>query len=154
MRLISAVRNTGKTEAVYILDTNVVSELMKGEIDTKVMRWFRSVPFSQVYITTVTAGELWYGVKKLPLGKKRNTIEFLVRSVIEKEFVGRILNFTESASEPYGAIFAAQEKAGSEPNTADAQIAAIASEKKFAVATRNVKDFRNAGIDIINPWAD
>jgi toxin FitB len=139
---------------VFVLDTNVVSELMKAEIEPVVLKWFKSIPFSQVYITSVSAAELFCGVHLLTDGKRKRDLASLVGVMVHAEFNGRVLNFDLAAAEAFGVIGAGHRKAGRDPEIPDVQIAAIAIARGYGVATRNTRDFATAGLSLVNPWTD
>jgi toxin FitB len=138
---------------MIILDTNVVSELMRPMPSAVVISWLEKYRQTDVYLTTITAAELWYGVHLLPEGKKKSELGKRLRSAIEIEFKNRVLEFDEQAAETFGYLHAAQKRTGRLPDFADTQIAAIAITNGAGIATRNVDDFRHAEIDILNPWA-
>jgi len=139
---------------VIALDTNVVSELMRQAPDSAVVAWVDRYPANDVFITAVTAAELLYGVTRLPEGRRRQTLATKVRDVLDEDFAHRILPFTADAAEQYAEIVATRERLGEPISMADAQVAAICLQHDIGLGTRNVKDFADTGVGVVNPWRD
>ena len=139
---------------MFILDTNVLSELMKPAPDRSVVDWISSSALAGLYITTIAQAEILYGIRLLPSGKRRAGIELTADEMFEEEFNGRILPFGSDAVRPYAEIAAARSRLGRPIAHADAQIAAIAFSNGASLVTRNVKDFEHCGITVLNPWTD
>ena len=137
---------------MIVLDTNVVSELMKPVPDTAVARWVAGHAASTLYTSSVTLAEIMLGVMLLPAGKRRNTIEAAAQAMFNQDFGGRILPFGIEAAHAYTHIAVQRRRAGRPISQFDAQIAAIASAARAAVATRNLSDFEGCGIKVLNPW--
>jgi predicted nucleic acid-binding protein len=137
---------------VIILDTNVLSELMRPAPAQAVVRWFATRPAATVYTTSVTQGEILYGVLLLPASRRRRGIEAAARAMFEEDLAGRVLPFDAGAAAHYADIAAARRRAGRPISQSDAQIAAIARAAGAAIATRNVGDFGGCGVDVIDPW--
>jgi toxin FitB len=138
---------------MIVLDTNVVLELMKAEPAPSVMRWAAGQAPSNLYTTSITHAEILHGIMLLPAGKRRSAFEAAADAMFKEDFSGRILPFDSAAAESYARIAAVRQRAGHPITQFDAQIAAIALAAGGAVATRNVKDFNQCGIRLINPWA-
>ena len=138
---------------MIILDTNVVSELMKPTPATVVQRWTAAQPASGLYTTSITQAEILHGVILLPSGRRRKSFESAAEAMFLEDFVGRVLPFGSDAARPYAEIAAARRRAGRPISHFDAQIAAIARASGAAVATRNVADFEGCGVKVIDPWA-
>ena len=126
---------------MIILDTNVVSELMRESPDESVVSWLDAKPAVAVYVTSINQAEILHGVELLPKGKRRDAIAAAARAIFETEFSGRILGFGSEAAEAYAAIAATRSRRGRPISTFDAQIAAIARSNGADIATRNVADF-------------
>jgi toxin FitB len=139
---------------VIVLDTNVVSELMRQVPDDSVVRWVDHYPADDVFITAVTAAELTYGVERLPDGRRKTLLVSRVAELLAEDFQDQILPFDGGAAEHYGTIAAMRERAGRPISMADAQIAAICRHHAACLATRNVKDFIDTGVALRNPWRD
>ena len=137
---------------MIILATNVVSEPLKPAPSQVVLDWLdRQVP-ETLYLTAVSLAELLAGIEALPSGRRRLELEQAVTRQILPLFEGRILSFDAKAAEAFGKINAGAKAVGNTMGFADGAIAAIASSQGFALATRNVRDFRGAGVELINPW--
>lgn len=137
---------------MILLDTNVVSELMKSAPDETVARWTAAQPAASLYTTSITQAEILHGVLLLPAGKRRAAIEAAAKGMFEQDFAGRILAFGSEAALPYARIAAARRRAGRPISQFDAQIAAIASVADATIATRNVTDFAECGVKVVDPW--
>jgi predicted nucleic acid-binding protein len=137
---------------VIVLDTNVLSELIRGEPDEGVMRWLDSCDATAVSTTAITAAELLYGVARLPSGRRKKQLREAVRGLIEEDLDGRVEPFDVTAAGHYAALVSDREAAGRPVSVADAQIAAICLKLEATLATRNVRDFEGTGIDLLDPW--
>lgn len=138
---------------MIVLDTNVVSELMRPAPAAKVLGWINGQPASQLFITTITRAEILTGVMLLPRGKRRDAIASAAGEMFDRDFAGRILAFESNAAEAYATIASARRRAGRPITAFDAQIAAIARSHDAALATRNVSDVAGCGVEIIDPWS-
>lgn len=138
---------------MILLDTNVLSELMRPKPSVAVESWMGGHPAASLFISTITEAELRYGVALLPKGDRQRNLLLQVEAMLAEDFAGRILPFDSSAATAYAQIAAARRQAGRPIALADAQIAAIAAARGATVATRNVGDFEGCGIDVLNPWA-
>ncbi|AFZ50170.1 type II toxin-antitoxin system VapC family toxin [Dactylococcopsis salina] len=139
---------------MIILDTNVVSELMKINPSIKVIKWVASYSPQNLFTTTITQAEILYGLAILPLGKRRNDLEESAQKMFEVEFKNRVLAFDTKAAIIFSEIAAKRRQLGKPISQADAQIAAIAKSYGASIATRNVSDFEDCNILIINPWSE
>lgn len=137
---------------MIVLDTNVISELARQVPDPGVLSWLDSLEVSEVATTAVTAAELRYGVARLPDGHRKRELTVMIRGIVTEDFQGRVLPFDERASACYADIVTGREKLGRPIGVADAQIAAICRDLGAALATRNISDFEETGIKLINPW--
>jgi predicted nucleic acid-binding protein len=138
---------------VIILDTNVVSEVSRPSPSEKVLAWMRSEPRSALFTTTITEGELLYGIALLPEGRRRQTLETLVAGILVEDFVGRILPFDSAAAREFADIAATRRRIGRPISEPDARIAAIARSRGASLATRDIADFADCGLELIDPWA-
>ena len=138
---------------MVVLDTNVVSELMRDVAHAGVLVWVDDRPTRQLFVTAVTEAEVRTGVAFLPEGRRRRRLAEAADRAFRGLFAGRILPFDSEAAHTYAEIAAARRAAGRPLPQADGQIAAIARSRGMAVATRNVRDFADMGIDLIDPWA-
>ena len=138
---------------MIILDTNVVSELMRPRPTEGVVEWIVSQDSRSLYLSTVSEAELRFGVEILPTGQWREGLRVAMETMFREDFAGRILPFDSASARAYAVIAASRRAAGQPINHADCQIAAIASTLGASVATRDVTDFEGCGVDVINPWA-
>ena len=138
---------------MIILDTNVVSEPLKPSPDPSVLNWLDAHDPATFYITTINLAELIAGVEAMPLGRRREALEQALSRQVTALFERRILDFDAKAAEAFAKVASGAQAQGNPIGFADGAIAAIARARGFAVATRNVRDFRGAGIEIIDPWA-
>lgn len=137
---------------MILLDTNVVSELMRPEPTAAVLDWVDRQDATDLYLSAVSAAELRTGVALLPPGRRRDRLLAALEAMIEHDFSGRLLPFDSPAARSYAGIFAARRAAGRPILEADCQIASIAACRGMAVATRNIADFADCGIAVIDPW--
>lgn len=137
---------------MIVLDTNVVSELMRPTPEPDVIDWVDNWDVSDILLTAVTAAELMYGVARLPNGRRRRELRAKVEGLLAKDFRDRILPFDGQAATHYADIVAARERSGLQISMADGQIAAICRNWNAGLATRNVNDFVDTGVELINPW--
>ena len=137
---------------MIVLDTNVLSELMRPAPSEAVERWIAGQPASSLFTTTISQGEILFGVALLPRGRKRTAIEEAVEATFEEDFAGRILPFDTAAARAFAAVAVERRKAGRSIGQLDVQIAAIARSRSAAIATRNVADFEGCGLAVHNPW--
>jgi predicted nucleic acid-binding protein len=139
---------------VIVLDTNVVSELMKPaplRADS-VFAWVRARPLTTVFTTTVTLAEVLVGIGLLPEGRRKRSLHAGLERIAATVFPGRLLPFDDAAARLYAELFVVRRKRGLSTKSLDLQILAIAKSRSMAVATRNVADFEGAGIDVFDPW--
>ncbi|MBK6706532.1 MAG: type II toxin-antitoxin system VapC family toxin [Sphingomonadales bacterium] len=135
---------------MILLDTNVISELMRNRPEPKVVRWFETVA-GECAISTPALAEIAFGVEKLPQGKRRLALDEQL-SEWRMFFADRTLAFTGLSATIYGGVMADALKQGHNMGVIDGLIAAIAIEQEATLATRNTKDFKSASIELINPW--
>lgn len=136
-----------------LLDTNVLSELMRPQPSAIVLAWFAQQKEVEFYTSAITQAELLLGVALLPDGKRRDAFASAVEQMFEQDFVGHCLPFDEFAAHEYSALVAIRNKLGMPISTEDAQIAAIALRNGLILATRNIKDFRKISeLVLVDPW--
>jgi predicted nucleic acid-binding protein len=137
---------------MIILDTNVLSELMKPKPAMPVVAWVAEQPTPALYTTAITQAEILHGLMLLPPGRRRRALEGAATSMFAEDFDGRILGFGPDAASPYARIATDRRRAGRPISHFDAQIAAIARSTGATVATRNLDDFEGCGVRVVNPW--
>ena len=137
---------------MIVLDTNVLSELMRSAPEAMVTNWVATQSAANLFITTITQAEILHGVLLLPRGRRRDAIQAGADAMFEEDFAGRVLPFSSHAAHAYAEIAVARRQSGRPISQFDAQIAAIAKSTGAGVATRNVPDFAGCGIKVIDPW--
>lgn len=137
---------------MIVLDTNVLSELLRQSPEARVLAWLTGQPGASLFTTTVTQGEILYGIRLLPDGRRRTRLWKVARAIFSEDFAGRLLSFDGDAADAYADIGAARRTAGRPISQFDAMIAAMTCSRGASLATRNVKDFEGCGIEILNPW--
>ena len=140
--------------ARILIDTNVLSELMRPSPEPRVLAWFSAQGAgTRFVVSAITQAEILLGIALLPAGKRRTALAEVAGAMFEQEFRGLNLAFDEHAARAYAAIVAARQRAGAPISVEDAQIAAIATHHRVPLATRNVKDFAKLpGLVVMNPW--
>ena len=137
----------------FLLDTNVLSELMRENPASAVMSWLDSQSESSLYTSTVTQAEILAGIAVLPAGKLRDALATGADLLFQQDFGGRCLGFCSPAAEQYALVRAQRQLAGRPISTEDALIAAIALAAQLQLVTRNIKDFEGIdGLMVLNPW--
>lgn len=136
---------------MIVLDTNVISELMRSEPNPGMLAWLDAQRRRDLCTTAITVAEIAAGIAVLPAGARRDSLENVAARLF-REFNGRIIPFTTNAAPRYGAVINSRAKIGRPISTADAEIAAIAIRADAVIATRNVRDFEGTGARVLNPW--
>ena len=137
---------------MIILDTNVISELMKEQPDSQVKQWIGSQKPQDLALTAIAIAEITRGLSRLPKGKRRDILEQNFTAFVHDAFGGRIFPFDEEAALLYGGLSATREQAGMKAAPVDLMIASIAKNHNASIATRNIKDFTGCAITLSNPW--
>jgi len=137
---------------MILLDTNVVSEVMKTQPAEAVVAWLNGQDSERLYVSAVTIGEITHGLRILPDGKRRSGLRERFERFVVLAFDQRVLAYEESAARVYGELMGDRKELGLSMSVPDGQIAAIARLNHLAVATRNVLDFEHCGIDVLNPF--
>jgi len=139
----------------WLIDTNVLSELMRDAPAPAVMVWFANHVSHSTFICSITQAEILSGIALLPEGKRRNALADAATALFETDMAGRSLYFDAAAARHCALIRAQRQRAGLPISTEDAQIAAIALTADLHLVTRNTKDFADIeGLTVVNPWQD
>jgi len=136
----------------FVLDTNVVSELINAAPEPRVIDWLDRQAEDELLTTVVTVHEMRYGVERREPGRRRRELEREIAHLFEVAFAGRVLELGRSAAEASGRIQAARERIGRPISLGDCLIAGIAVASSATVVTRDAEDFASTGIRVINPW--
>lgn len=137
---------------MIVLDTNVLSETLRPKPESRVLEWLDRQPRASLFTTTVTRGEILYGIRLLPDGKRRQKLWEVAQAIFAEDFAGQVIPFDSDAADAFAEISASRRAAGKPISQFDAMIAGMARSRGASVATRNVEDFEGCGIDVVNPW--
>jgi predicted nucleic acid-binding protein len=137
---------------MIVLDTNVISEVLRPIAEPAVLDWLRSTRRSELWTSSIVVAELLSGVDLLSAGKRQQTLREKMEQMVSTIFTGRILTFNLAAARAYGPILAARQMMGRPIDEMDALIAATALANGATLATRNIPDFEHCGISLVNPW--
>jgi len=135
-----------------VLDTNVLSELMRSQPAAAVFFFFNDTATTEIYTTSVNKAEILYGIAALPDGRRRAALAAAAEAMFTDDFAGRVLPFDEDAAVHYAEIVAARRREGRPIEALDAQIAATARVAGAELATRDIGDFASCGLTLVNPW--
>jgi len=125
---------------------------MRPQPAPAVLNWLNNQDSNQLFVTSVTLAEIGYGLRILPEGQRRRQLQNRFEQFIAQAFEERVLAFTLSAARAYAEIMGHRKEIGHPMSLPDGQIASIAHTHEFAVATRNIKDFEDCGLELINPF--
>jgi predicted nucleic acid-binding protein len=137
---------------MILIDTNVISEVMKVTPSGLVLDWLNAQKPGALYVSTVTIGEIEYGLRFLPTGKRRLQLKERFERFVALAFAQRVLAYNEDAARAYGETMGLRKEIGRPMSIADGQIAAIARVNGLDIATRNTSDFEDCGLELINPF--
>jgi len=137
---------------VIVLDTNVISELMRLRPEPRVLAWVDGLDPEAVVITAMNEAEILHGLSRLPDGRRKQELQQGWDGLMAELFTGRVLPFSSEAAHWYAELLRRRERMGRPMATADAVIAATALAQGAALATRDVDDFAEIGLELINPW--
>lgn len=137
---------------MIILDTNVLSELMRPKPSPLVVTWVKKQPVTELFTTSITEAEIFYGIQLLTKGKRREGLLAAAEGMFAEDLGGRVFGFESEATRAFSMIAAHRRALGRPISHADAQIAAIAQVRGAKLATRNVTDFEDCGLDVFDPW--
>jgi predicted nucleic acid-binding protein len=137
---------------MIILDTNVLSELMRLKPSARVAAWVAKQPAAELFTTSITEAEIFYGIELLTKGKRREGLLVAAEAMFAEDLAGRIFGFDSDAARVFSKIAAHRRALGRTISHADAQIAAIAQVRGAKLATRNVADFTDCDLEVVDPW--
>ena len=137
---------------MILLDTNIVSAVMAPSPPWEVLNWLGAQQTTNLYLSTISIAEIGYGLALLPESKRRRNLRERFEKFIAQAFQQRILAFDEQAAYLYGEVMGHRRQLGRPLSSLDGQIASIARAHTHAIATRNVRDFEECGVDLINPF--
>jgi hypothetical protein len=139
---------------VIVLDTNVVSSLMRDDPDAAIADWLNRLPEASIWVTTITIFEIRYGIEVLPASRRRRRLQQEFSRVLDTEIEGRILPFDENAAAAASVIAATRRRSGRPSEIRDTLIAGIVMARHTEFATRNIRHFEDLEIRLIDPWAN
>jgi toxin FitB len=138
----------------YVLDTNVISELISKRPDRKIVEWLDRLDPNTIYLNVITIGEIRKGIEKLLPSKRRETVREWLETDLLLRFQGRILEITTEVMLVWGELVGRLEKEGKPISAIDSLIAAIVLQGNYRLVTRNEHNFQYSGVTIINPWKE
>lgn len=138
---------------MYILDTNIISELIRPKPDNNVIEWVKHQPLDHLYTTAISKAELYYGIQLQSDGKRKVQLLNAINEIFQYGLNSRVLGFDSRSAEYFPDIALARRLAGQPISTADAQIAAISKQYQMLLITRNINDFTGCGIELLNPFS-
>ncbi len=136
----------------YLLDTNVISEWIKPKPEPKVARWLAGADEDSLYLSMLTFAEIWYGIERMPGGKRRDALQAWVAGDLVERFEGRILGVDLAVARAWGRQMARAEKGGANLGAMDGLFAATAEAHALVFVTRNAGHFQDCGVELLNPW--
>ncbi len=137
---------------MILVDTNVVSEPLRGAAEPRVAEWLDSQALETLYLSAITVAELRFGVRSLPAGRRRDRLDEDLEGQVLPMFAGRVLSFDLAASQAYAELMAEARSEGRTIPVSDGYIAATAAANGMMVATRDTSPFEAAGLRTVNPW--
>jgi hypothetical protein len=138
---------------MIILDTNVLSTLMRKKPDVAVVDWVDRQPAESVWITSITLFETRLGLVLLPAGRRRQSLQAAFAQLLQEDLENRVLDFDSAAATEAAALAADRQRAGRPVDIRDTQIAGIALARRATIATRNVRHFSDLKVRVVDPWS-
>ena len=138
---------------MIVVNTNVVSEFMVSPPAQTVLEWLNAQDAADLYLTTISIAEISFGLRVMPDGQRRRLLSDRFEQFLGAAFASRILSFDEHAARAYGEIRGHRRELGRPMSAFDGQIAAIARTRGFAIATQNIQNFADCGLELINPFS-
>jgi hypothetical protein len=138
---------------MILLDTNVLSELMRPKPDHHVISWLDERSEWDLWTSSITVAEIFLGISLLHDGKKKSALFELAQQMFDEDFKDRCLPFDDQAAVEYAVVVSERARQGRAISGVDAQVAAISKTANLILATRNIKDFDQIdGLELVNPW--
>ena len=137
---------------MIILDTNVLSALMRQVPEAPVVAWLDRQPTESIWITSITLFEARLGLALLPKGRRQQTLEAAFARLLEEDLENRVLDFDSAAATEAASLAAQRQKTGRPVDMRDTQIAGIALARRATLATRNARHFENLNVPVVDPW--
>ena len=137
---------------MIILDTNVLSALMRAEPERSVVAWLDAQPAESIWITSITVFEALFGLALLPTGRRRRELDSSFARLVEEDLDSRVLDFDRAAAIEAASLAARRSRLGRPVDLRDTQIAGIALSRRATIATRNMKHFRDLDVPLVDPW--
>jgi toxin FitB len=138
---------------VILLDTNVLSALMRRDPDQSVIGWLDTQPAESIWTTSIAVLEVRTGIELLTVGRRRRELDEAFTRLLSEDLDGRVQSFDEAAAVAAASIAASRQRAGRPVEVRDVQIAGIAAARRAALATRNTRHFDDVGVGLVNPWS-
>jgi predicted nucleic acid-binding protein len=138
---------------MIILDTNVLSTLMRKQPDVAVVNWVDQQPAESVWITSITLFETRLGLALLPAGRRRQSLQVAFAQLLQEDLENRVLDFDSAAATEAAALAADRQRAGRPADIRDTQIAGIALARRATIATRNLRHFSDLKVPVVDPWS-
>jgi toxin FitB len=136
----------------YLLDTNCVSELVRIKPEPRVVAWMQAAEETLLYLSVLTLGEIRKGLAGLPQGKRRTSLETWLEIELGARFAGRILPIDVSVADRWGPLAASARREGRTLSAIAGLLAATALHHNLTVVSRNVSDFADTRVQVLNPW--
>lgn len=137
---------------MIVLDTNILSELMRPSPEAKVLTWLEQQAGDALFTTAICRGEMLYGAHRLPAGRRRDDMFQAIEEIFSTDMAGRVLPYDEAAADAHAELAAKRCAVGRPGSQSDMMIAGIVRAHGAALATRNVRDFEDCGIVLVDPW--
>jgi toxin FitB len=137
---------------VIVLDTDVLSALMRARPDAEVIAWLDQQPAQSTWITSITVFEARFGIALLSPSRRRREIEMAFTKVLREDLEGRVLDFDQESAEQAAVLAAERQRAGRPVDLRDTQIAGVVLARRATLATRNTRHFQDLSVPVINPW--
>jgi toxin FitB len=137
---------------VFVLDTNILSAMMRLQLEPEVAAWISAQPVGLLFTTSLSQAEILSGLAIIPNGRRRRDLEAAAHIMFVEDFEGRVLPFDMKAAAAYADIFAARKRAGRPASTIDLMIASVARSHGGSIVTRDTGGFEECGVPLINPW--